>query len=132
MYWTDWGNPAKIERASMDGRNRTVIHNYTNLLWPNGLTIDYASQVIYWIDAGLDVLEGSNVDGSNRRMIADAGLNHPFGLTFFEDTLFFTDWIGSRVQAIPSNGGNITLLFNSTCVFPFGIAAVSEQRQSSG
>ena len=122
-----------IERASMDGNNRTVIHN-TSLGWPNGLAIDYTRQVIYWIDARLDILECSNVDGSERRMIVDdtMGLTNPFGLTFMEDTLFFTDWDGFKVQSVPSVGGSMTLLFNSTCVFPFGIAAVSEQRQSLG
>ena len=55
MYWTDWGNPAKIERASMDGQNRMVLHN-TLLTWPNGITIDYSAQKLYWVDAFLDKL----------------------------------------------------------------------------
>jgi len=38
LYWTDWGNVAKIERAALDGTERSVIVN-TSLEWPNGLTI---------------------------------------------------------------------------------------------
>ena len=45
MYWSDWGIPATIERASMDGTNRTVLHN-TGLQWPNALTIDYDNQTL--------------------------------------------------------------------------------------
>jgi len=38
VYWTDWGRVAKIERAALDGTERSVIVN-TSLEWPNGLTI---------------------------------------------------------------------------------------------
>ena len=68
MYWTDWGTIPKIEKASMDGSNRSVIHS-TNLIWPNALTLDYVSQVLYWADASLNKIESSYVDGSNRRVI---------------------------------------------------------------
>ena len=67
MYWTDWGNPAKIERASMDGQNRIVLHN-TLLTWPNGITVDYSAQKLYWVDAFLDKIEYSDVDGTGRQV----------------------------------------------------------------
>lgn len=67
MYWTDWGSPAKIERASMDGQNRMVLHD-TNLTWPNGITIDYPAQRLYWVDAALDRIEFSGVDGTGRQV----------------------------------------------------------------
>ena len=67
MYWTDWGTTAKIERASMDGQNRMVLHN-TLLQWPNGITIDYAAQRLYWTDAFLDKIEYSGVDGTGRQV----------------------------------------------------------------
>ena len=59
MYWTDWGSPAKVERASMDGRDRTVLID-TDIVSPYGITIDYAEQRIYWVDAELDKIEYSN------------------------------------------------------------------------
>ncbi len=40
MYWTDWGNPPKIERANLDGSDRVVLVN-TSLGWPNGLALDF-------------------------------------------------------------------------------------------
>ena len=67
MYWTDWGTTAKIERASMDGQNRMVLHNAL-LVWPNGITIDYAAQRLYWTDAFLDRIEYSGVDGTGRQV----------------------------------------------------------------
>lgn len=40
LFWTDWGNIAKIERSHLDGSERKVLIN-TDLGWPNGLTLDY-------------------------------------------------------------------------------------------
>jgi sugar lactone lactonase YvrE len=54
MYWTDWGEHPKIERAGMDGSHfsRQVIIK-TDIFWPNGLTIDYDDSKIFWADAKL-------------------------------------------------------------------------------
>ena len=51
----------------MDGQNRTVLHN-TLLTWPNGITIDYSAQKLYWVDAFLDKIEYSDVDGTGRQV----------------------------------------------------------------
>lgn len=56
IYWTDWGNNpnAKIERAGLDGSNRSVIIS-TGLSWPNGLTIDPVEGWLIWGDAQTEV-----------------------------------------------------------------------------
>ena len=57
MFWTDWGEIAKIEVAGMDGSpsSRKVIIR-ENIFWPNGLTLDYQEQLIYWADAKLNYI----------------------------------------------------------------------------
>ena len=56
MYWTDWGEVPKIERADLDGMERLVMAN-TSLGWPNGLALDYHERKIYWGDAKTDKIE---------------------------------------------------------------------------
>lgn len=56
MYWTDWGEIPKIERAALDGSDRAVLVN-TSLGWPNGLALDYTENKIYWGDAKTDKIE---------------------------------------------------------------------------
>lgn len=56
MYWTDWGEVPKIERADLDGTERLVMVN-TSLGWPNGLALDYQERRIYWGDAKTDKIE---------------------------------------------------------------------------
>lgn len=67
MYWTDWGDESKIERAGMNGdpaTRSTIVSEQIN--WPNGLTIDYIQQRIYWVDASLSYIHTAHLDGSNR------------------------------------------------------------------
>ena len=56
----------------MDGHDRVIIAN-TSLFWPNGLTVDYAAEKLYWADAKHHVIECSNLDGSHRRTVINQG-----------------------------------------------------------
>lgn len=52
LYWTDWGYPAKIERATLGGNFRIPIVN-TSLSQPNALSLDYEERLLYWADSTL-------------------------------------------------------------------------------
>lgn len=93
LFWTDWGDNPRIERSGMDGdpTTRQVIIS-GQIGWPNGLTVDYTLQRLYWADARLKKIESSLYDGSDRRRIASILPQHPFGLTVFENFVYYTDW----------------------------------------
>lgn len=45
MFWSDWGEVPKIERASMDGNNSTrKVIIKEDIYWPNGLAVDYETR----------------------------------------------------------------------------------------
>ena len=97
MYWSDWGEPAKIERASMDGSNREVLHD-TDLRWPNGLAIDYELQRLYWVEAYYDKVEFSNVDGSRRETLLDLDSgSYPFTITISGDQVYWAEWSSATI-----------------------------------
>ena len=49
----------------MDGANaKRLVEDH--LKWPNGLTIDYATDRVFWADAHLDRIEFVEWDGRNR------------------------------------------------------------------
>lgn len=77
MYWTDWGEEPRIERAGMDGSNRKIIVE-VDIYWPNGLTVDLDEQKLYWADAKLSFIHRANLDGSSRLV----GLLSLLSLTF--------------------------------------------------
>ncbi|XP_033324031.1 low-density lipoprotein receptor-related protein 6 [Megalopta genalis] len=93
LFWTDWGDVPKIERAAMNGdpSTREVIIS-EDIFWPNGLTVDYESELVYWVDGRLKFIAVMDYYGKNRRKVVEQGLDYPFAVTFFDHRLYWTDW----------------------------------------
>lgn len=72
MFWTDWVqrtsvSTSKIERANMDGSDREVWVS-TEIQWPNGLSIDYSANRLYWCDAYVDRIESVDIKNKSARV----------------------------------------------------------------
>lgn len=109
MYWTVGGAKPKIERAHMDGSNRTDI--ITNLKRPNDLTIDFKKRLLYFVDTENNIIECANLDGTNRSAIVQMPRNSakPYALTLFEDYIYWSDWeLNSIERANKTTGLNRT------------------------
>ncbi|XP_011500691.1 PREDICTED: low-density lipoprotein receptor-related protein 6 isoform X2 [Ceratosolen solmsi marchali] len=93
FFWTDWGDVPKIERAAMNGEpsSRSVVVS-DDIFWPNGLTIDYENDLVYWVDGRHKFIEVMDYYGRNRRKIVSDGLEYPFAITYFDQRLYWTDW----------------------------------------
>ena len=116
----------------MDGTSRQVLHS-TGLVWPNALTLDYDNQILYWMDAFLNRLESSNVDGSNRRLLSTTRILHPFGITFFQNRLYWTDWtLNSVLSASVNRPTAVSVVISNLRLDPMGISVVSVERQPAG
>lgn len=105
MFWSDWGKKPKIERASLDGTERVVLVS-DDLGWPNGVALDVDMKKIYWCDAKMDKIEVTNMDGSDRRVILNENLPHVFGLSLFENYIYWTDWQRRTVERAHKITGN--------------------------
>lgn len=93
MYWSDWGEHGRIEKAGLDGSHRTPLIT-TDIQWPNGLTIDYSNNRLYWVDAKQHQICTSDLLGNKREVVLSSFeyLKHPFAVTVFEDDVYWTDW----------------------------------------
>ncbi|XP_028582348.2 low-density lipoprotein receptor-related protein 4 isoform X2 [Podarcis muralis] len=131
IYWTDWGNTPRIEYSSMDGSNRRIIAD-THLFWPNGLTIDYAGHRMYWVDAKHHVIERADLDGQNRKAVISQGLPHPFAITVFEDSLYWTDWHTKSINSANKFTGKNQEIIRNKLHFPMDIHTLHPQRQPAG
>uniref|UniRef100_A0A674I2P4 LDL receptor related protein 4 n=1 Tax=Terrapene triunguis TaxID=2587831 RepID=A0A674I2P4_9SAUR len=129
IYWTDWGNTPRIEYSSMDGSNRRIIAD-THLFWPNGLTIDYAGHRMYWVDAKHHVIERADLDGRNRKAVIS--LPHPFAITVFEDSLYWTDWHTKSINSANKFTGKNQEIIRNKLHFPMDIHTLHPQRQPAG
>uniref|UniRef100_A0A8C6Y6A6 Very low density lipoprotein receptor n=1 Tax=Naja naja TaxID=35670 RepID=A0A8C6Y6A6_NAJNA len=115
MYWSDWGEPAKIEKAGMNGLDRQQLVT-TDIERPNGIALDRVKNRVYWVDSKLHKLSSVDINGQDRRVIFTSHefLAHPLSLTIFEDTVYWTDWeneavysankfTGSELQTVVNN-----------------------------
>ena len=132
MYWTDNGNEPRIEKASMDGSSRTVIHA-TNLTNPYGLALDIGTQTIYWTDYGRDVLESSRVDGTDRKILTLRMLLDPFYLSFYDGKLYWGDLSYNRLLTTPISSPDNVAFFGNYHYYDFyGIQVISHDLQQEG
>jgi very low-density lipoprotein receptor len=62
------------------------------------------------VDAKLNVISSCNYDGTDRSLILHSTetLRHPFSITTFEDSVYWTDWDkGAVFRASKFNGNNV-------------------------
>lgn len=69
MFYSDWGDSPHIGRSGMDGSERMVIIGSDILGWPNALAVDLIADRLWWVDAKLDYIALSNLDGTNMRLV---------------------------------------------------------------
>ncbi|XP_049327868.1 low-density lipoprotein receptor-related protein 1 isoform X3 [Astyanax mexicanus] len=128
LYWSDWGDNPHIGRIGMDGSNRSVIVE-DRITWPNGLTLDFINDRIYWADAREDYIEFSDLDGTNRHTVLNQDIPHIFAMTLFEEFIYWTDWETKSInRAHKTLGTNKTMLI-STLHRPMDIHIFHPYRQ---
>jgi DNA-binding beta-propeller fold protein YncE len=81
IYWTNMGvpkaNDGSIERADLDGRNRTTIVPKGGTFTPKQLQLERTSGRLYWCDReGMRVMR-ANLDGSNIETLLDTSRGDP-------------------------------------------------------
>ena len=129
MFWTDWGSNAKIERANMDGSERVTLVN-TSLTWPNGITIDYEMERIYWVDAdnSTRAIEYCDFNGNGRTVLINQRLLHPFGITLFKDHIYWTDWETDKVERADKMTGDNRIVVHANLDKLMDITVVHNDR----
>ena len=115
----------------MDGTHKHAIVD-TKLVWPNALTIDRSRQVLYWADASLDKIESANVDGTERTVLLQEGVLHPFSIAVFDSTLYWSDWQADTVfssKLIAMRLTNLSSLVQQLSTEPMVVQVISTEIQ---
>ncbi|XP_076622054.1 sortilin-related receptor [Colletes latitarsis] len=108
MFWTDWApSNASVSRANLDGTDVKRLFVEPTVEWPNGITIDYISERIYWVDARQDYIGSSDFDGKKfKKVISKNGrVSHPFAVAVFKDNMYWDDWKQSMIFVADKNYG---------------------------
>ena len=116
----------------MDGTNREILHD-TDLLDPYGITLDYESQTLYWVDYSLNKLESSKTDGSDRIPVTTVSINDPFDITYHNGRVYWTDFYDDSILTTSIDSpDDVTLLSQYVGSDPYGIHAITEESQPEG
>ncbi|XP_051039809.1 low-density lipoprotein receptor-related protein 1B-like [Phodopus roborovskii] len=131
MFWTNWNEQhPSIMRATLTGKNPHVIVS-TDILTPNGLTIDHRAEKLYFSEGSLGKIERCEYDGSQRHVIVKSGPGTFLSLAVYDNYIFWSDW--GRRAILRSNkftGGETKILRSDIPHQPMGIIAVANDTNS--
>lgn len=117
LTYTDWGDHPGIFLVSMDGLERETLID-SDVVWPNGLATDYATDYLYWTDARLKKIERVHLITKKRQVIVRENAENPFSIAVFENLIFWSDWSGSDIRSCDKNtGANIRKIMKADSVY---------------
>uniref|UniRef100_A0A8C6V0R7 Low density lipoprotein receptor-related protein 1Bb n=1 Tax=Neogobius melanostomus TaxID=47308 RepID=A0A8C6V0R7_9GOBI len=127
MFWTNWNEQKpSIMRSTLSGKNMRVIIS-SDILTPNGLSIDHTAEKIYFSDGTLGKIERCDFDGSNRYVIIKSGSGNFYGLAIYADFMYWSDWARRAVlRANKYTGADTKVLRADIPHQPMGIIAVAK------
>ncbi|KAF2883536.1 hypothetical protein ILUMI_22600, partial [Ignelater luminosus] len=101
MFFTKWGHTAPmLERCRMDGTERTQLVTH-KIVYPYGVTVDYPTSHVYWVDTYLDYVERIDYNGENRRTIMKGfPVQNLYGISVFESRLFVSSWHNDTIREL--------------------------------
>ncbi|TDH08738.1 hypothetical protein EPR50_G00100380 [Perca flavescens] len=133
LFWAQSGRPSKIERASLDGRDRTALVT-SLILYPVALSLDMPRQLLYWVDQGMRSISRVNLDGRDRKTVVGSNgyLDRPFGLAVFEGFVYWSEEVTRSIcRANKHNGGDHQVLL-SNVTSPGGVVILQPALQPNG
>ncbi|KAK2516155.1 hypothetical protein Q9233_013855 [Columba guinea] len=131
MFWTNWNEQLpSIMRSTLSGKNAQVIIS-TDILTPNGLTIDHRAEKLYFSDGSLGKIERCEYDGSQRYVIVKSGPGTFLSLAVYDDYIFWSDGVRRAIlRSSKYTGGDTKVLRSDIPHQPMGIIAVANDTNS--
>lgn len=92
LFIADWSESRpSISRSYLDGSHYKVLFDSSVVTWPNGVTIDFSDNRIFWTDANQDYIASSGFDGESMKYIIRGKrlVPHPFAVVVYKVCFFF-------------------------------------------
>jgi len=121
LFWSVWGDKGSIQRADLNGKNPTTILNSTNVKWVSSITVDHTIGRIFWADMSLRHICSCDFDGQNKKETI-TGLTSPYGVTVFEDYVYWTDYYLKKLFKANKFSGKDVKNFGNYLFQPMDIA----------
>ena len=118
VYWCEV-DEGRIYRASINCDGKELIVN--GLVNPEEVAIDWINRKLYWCDFGRDVIEYSNLDGTNRGLLVNLNLDQPRGLVIdpIFGHIYWTDWgADPKIEKMTLSGRNRHVIVRLYLLWP--------------
>lgn len=132
MFFSKWGHsPPMIERVKMDGTERKPIIT-EKIIFPYGVTIDYANKNVYWVDTYLDFIERIDYDGKNRMTVLKGKqVVNLYGISAFENSIYVSSWHSNSIISVDKKTKKAETLVD-TQSRPYNVHVFHRQKQPDG
>lgn len=111
IFWTE----VKVERigkAFMDGTSKKYI--ITNKIrWPNGVAIDFTAERLYWTDGFNEIVESSDLNGGDRRVVYNDKYAHLRSIAIDEQFIYYTGYNRQRIMKVDKTSERRTKFMDS-------------------
>ncbi|XP_062604090.1 low-density lipoprotein receptor-related protein 4-like [Saccostrea cucullata] len=130
LFFSENSPSVRIEKASLDGENRSVIV-YRSLLRIMSLSTDTENNLLYWADLDRETVEVCNYDGSNRKVLrrmVDIPLT---GVQYFEGVIHGVSLRRRKLVGIDVNSREILYEVTLQIGDPFVLAVYDVKTNTS-
>ena len=95
--------------------------------------MDYTQDRIYWIDALIDAIDSTDLNGNNRCLITNpirpSHNMHPFDFTVYDDVLYWSDWNTYSIEKLNWTTGAYLGGSGGGSGRVYGVALLHQSRQ---
>lgn len=95
LFWTDWSYARpSISRSNLDGTDIRILFSKKDVVWPNGISIDFSTDRVYWVDASHDYIGSCDLNGKSFTKVLkdDPRATHPFAVAVYKHMMYWDDW----------------------------------------
>jgi len=96
MFWISDGFRVTIEKATLSGDSKTTLVTLTGVWWlsarPNGITLDFSGNRLYWVDRRTRRIESVDFNGNNRQQFKTLSFPiNPYDILLYSGVFYYSD-----------------------------------------
>jgi len=102
MFWISHGFRPRIERATLSGDSKKTLVTLSSW-WsrPNGITLDFSANRLYWVDSGTRRIESVDFDGNSRQQFKTLPFSsHPYDIVLYDGVFYYSDSNSQSIDKI--------------------------------
>lgn len=137
LFYTDCQlERPSIMRTDLDGTNSRVLIGKPDVKWPNGITIDFSTNHVYWIDGYKRYIGRCDVNGDHFKEIIknDDRIDVSFNIAVDKEAIYWDDSKNNVLYKATKMKGenlNITAVFHDSKIFDLKMVTAANRLGSN-